>query len=91
MTKQTIEIDVPEGYEVDERYIKFNTGCYPANMYIGLKKKPPRRRIFECVSEEPRHVQKGDWFETSFGDILIWKLDAQTPEKFKIFKEVTDD
>jgi hypothetical protein len=44
--KQTIEIEVPEGWEVDHSSIY---QIIPENINIPLKKKPPRRMVFEEI------------------------------------------
>lgn len=84
MTKQTIEIDVPEGMEIGAIELYEGSG-----LEIFFKKKPPRRRVFECISEEPGYPKNGDWYE-SLDKALISYSDRPVNGKYKIFKEVTE-
>ena len=65
MTKQTIEVDVPNGYEIskieyfsDSQYIK-----------VRIKEKiHPRRIVLEDTGEE-RSISYGDWYEDDEGNV----------------------
>lgn len=87
MTKQTI--DVPEGYEaISEGTFKITP--HGPFLTVALKKKPPRRRVFECVSEEPRVPVIGEWIEGENENSLLKCGHADIKSKYKIFKEVTE-
>lgn len=73
MTKQTIE----------NEFVMADGG------YLSETKKPPRRRIFVCISEEPRYAADGELIENDYGSIVthnVW----YAGKKYKIFKEVTE-
>lgn len=105
MTKQFVEvgIDVPEGYKATGEYVVprkgqhfLSHGCvkvsdgYFINEYLILEKLKPRVRTFECVSETPRKVQKGEWYEHESGDMV--RQDFNTSYvKHKVFKETTNE
>ena len=65
MTKQMIEVDVPNGYEIskieyfsDSQYIK-----------VRIKEKiHPRRIVLEDTGEE-RSISYGDWYEDDEGNV----------------------
>lgn len=90
MVKKTIEIDVPEGKEVLEVHsicIGRETG-YDIEVGVKLKKTLPRRRVFECVSEEPRSPKVGDWIEDTDGH--LYPCFYSVVSKYKIFREVEE-
>lgn len=87
MTKQTIEIDVPEGWEIEKAQACLYDDEIPY-IKVSWGRKPPRRRVFVCVSEEPRNSKDGEWIEDIDGDLRLTKGDGYG--KYKIFKEITE-
>ena len=104
----TITIEIPDGYDF-VRYDFVQKGESYCNglqkpwiweweepssfrHYI-VKKRPPRTRLFMCISEEPRVAERGEYIEGNAGDdLMIQHLVAPNilyyTNKYKIFKEV---
>jgi len=86
MTKQTIEVDVPNGYEIskieyfsDSQYIK-----------VRIKEKiQPRRIVLEETNEE-RRICFGEWYESQEGKLMRWPYGGKTDGKHKVWREVKE-
>jgi hypothetical protein len=99
-----VEVEVPEGYRIVGRAQLRNKELYlgPGGEvmrwisnglskyeYFILEEHAPRRRIFECVSEEPRVATNGEWFgDTEALALCTW---SHTTARHKIWKEVIDE
>lgn len=103
--KVTIDINVPSGYEfvryglpkAGETFLSRNGYIFTANVdytdisHFIIKNLKPRRRVFECVSEEPREVRKDEIYQDHDGDLITYKFRGGTIGKYKIWKEVDVD
>lgn len=88
--KQKIEIDVPDGYEV-ERVIKSEeTLSTKAFTKIIWQKKKPRRRVFEETGEY-RQVGFREIYEAKTGDLRKWCLAIHSDDEYPIFKEIIEN
>lgn len=98
-----VDVNVPEGWRL-VRYGLPKEGEYYLDQGLPVKahfnftgqklfiieKIKPRRRVFECVSEEPRLPKKGDLYENDDGHLSSAYYDF-TSDKYTIWKEVTDE
>lgn len=105
MTKQMIEVDIPEGYE----FVRYGIPVYgdyylpcvdkptlatgDQNSYfynkIIIKKKQPERIIFE-KSFEKRQVNCGERYLDDDGDIYLWYSAEPTSCKYYILTKVEE-
>lgn len=102
MTKQTIEVEVPEGWKVKE-YRMPNKGdyfwhqnrvCVASSSFIDkrliIEKIQPRRIVLEVTNEE-RHVSFGDWYGDKDGTIGQWPdSEYRSEESYVIWREVKE-
>jgi len=86
MTKQTIEVDVPNGYEIskieyfsDSQYIK-----------VRIKEKIQPRRIVLEETNEVRRICFGEWYESQDGKLMRWPYGGKTDGKHKVWREVKE-
>lgn len=85
MTTQTIEVDVPNGYEIskieyfsDSQYIK-----------VRIKEKiQPRRIVLESTTES-RKAKFGDWIYNN-GAIEQWRSEKESQSTYQIWREVKE-
>lgn len=96
-----VMIEVPEGYEIiglrapkKGEFVLLKDEVRPSpgwweSEYVILRKVEPRRRVFECVSETPRAVDIGEFYETHFG--ISGPCTGNPYGKLKVFKEITDE
>ena len=86
--KQEIEIEVPDGMEID----KNTSHLINENIYmIRLQKKKPHRIILEEIGE-PRQAHKGDWWQSRDGKSYYYNdSSCLTEYKYKIYREVKEN
>ena len=97
MAKQTIEIEVPDGYEIDQKENNCRSLKYSVNdvIYLGaqlmiqFKKKKPKRRAFEETGEF-RSPRRDEYVETSDGLIVSGEF-IHNMANYKILKEITEE
>lgn len=100
--KTTIEVEAPAGYKAvafriaraGEYYIdewgqanKCREDSSEWPVIVLEKLPPPKRRIFEQVSEEDRLPKKGEYRETKEGSLLYTDTDFEV-STFPVWREV---
>ena len=99
MTKQTIEVEVPEGWRVKE-YRMPNKGdyfwhqnrvCVASSSFIDqrliIEKIQPRRIVLEETGEV-RKLNFKDFYADGDGFLCRWMFDGESGEEYKIWREV---
>lgn len=95
MTKQVIEVDIPEGYEIDNNYSDGTIACTPSESIlllkemIRIKKKQPERIIFE-KSFEKRKANPGEYYLTADGSVLLWDWHRESYNDYDILTKVEE-
>ncbi len=74
MTKQTIEVEVPEGWKVKEQRLI-------------IEKIQPRRIVLEETGEV-RKLNFKDFYADGDGFLCRWMFDGESGEEYKIWREV---
>jgi hypothetical protein len=93
MAKQMIEIEVPDGYEIERvsQLTDWPAVTRPAKDYrVILKKKKPKHRVFE-ESLTKRQVKTGDMYLDEQGEIVFWTNFHPSPDEYTILTEIKDD
>ena len=73
MTKQTIEVEVPEGWKVKEQRLI-------------IEKIQPRRIVLEETGEV-RKLNFKDFYADGDGFLCRWMFDGESGEEYKIWRE----
>lgn len=88
--KKTIEIDVPEGHEMDIHNAYGGTSQIQ-RISITFKKKEPRTKVLREVLD--KQIKRGMYYENDIGDLVLWAthdVDCQEDSDVKAVWEVVD-